>query len=88
METGRSDAAAATWICRGDETLRRGDSVETNARRLRYLLPNFVLTDAKIETGFPEWLRPRVRAFRDDPPDVLLPWSVFSAGPPPEPDAG
>ena len=36
METNRGDAAAATWIVRGDESrLRRGRSVETGAR-LRY----------------------------------------------------
>ena len=49
-------------------------------RSLRYLLPNFVFPQVEKEAGkpVPAWIR-------DNVPDVLLPWSVFSAGPPPEP---
>ncbi|KAH8061567.1 hypothetical protein JL722_4198 [Aureococcus anophagefferens] len=49
-------------------------------RSLRYLLPNLVFPQVEKEAGkpVPAWIR-------DNVPDVLLPWSVFSAGPPPEP---
>lgn len=50
-------------------------------RSLRYLLPNFVFPQIERDgtTKIPTWLRNNV-------PDVLLPWSVFSSGPPPEQD--
>ena len=51
-------------------------------RSLKYLLPNFVFPQVEKEAGkpVPGWIK-------DNVPDVLLPWSVFSAGPPPEPEA-
>jgi dehydrogenase/reductase SDR family protein 1 len=50
-------------------------------RSLRYLLPNFVFPTVEKQAGkpVPAWVR-------DNVPDVLLPWSVFSGGPPPEPE--
>lgn len=53
-------------------------------RSLRYLVPNFLLTDDKV-AALPAWQRPLAALARKNVPDVLLPWSVFSAGPPPEP---
>ena len=49
-------------------------------RSLRYLLPNFVFPQVENEAGkpVPDWIKNNV-------PDLLLPWSVFSSGPPPEP---
>ena len=53
-------------------------------RSLQYLVPNFLLTDAKI-AALPAWQRRAARTFREEyTPDYLLPWSVFSGGPPPE----
>ncbi len=51
-------------------------------RSLRYLLPNYVFPQIEREAGkpVPAWVR-------DNVPDVLLPWGVFSAGPPPDADA-
>lgn len=50
-------------------------------RSLRYLAPNFIFPQIEKEAGkpLPAWLT-------DNVPDWLLPWSVFSAGPPPEPE--
>ncbi|CAB9496282.1 Dehydrogenase/reductase SDR family member 1 [Seminavis robusta] len=50
-------------------------------RSLRYLLPNFVFPQIEKEAGkpVPDWLKNNV-------PDILLPWSTFSSGPPPEMD--
>eukprot|EP00529_Nitzschia_sp_RCC80_P012073 CAMPEP_0113451628 /NCGR_PEP_ID=MMETSP0014_2-20120614/6434_1 /TAXON_ID=2857 /ORGANISM="Nitzschia sp." /LENGTH=561 /DNA_ID=CAMNT_0000342985 /DNA_START=182 /DNA_END=1868 /DNA_ORIENTATION=+ /assembly_acc=CAM_ASM_000159 len=50
-------------------------------RSLRYLLPNFVFPSIEKESDqpIPEWVKSNV-------PDILLPWSVFSSGPPPEMD--
>lgn len=51
-------------------------------RSLRYLLPNFVFPQVEKESGkpVPDWIKNNV-------PDILLPWSTFSAGPPPEADS-
>ncbi|GMH64400.1 hypothetical protein TrST_g2490 [Triparma strigata] len=48
-------------------------------RSLQYLLPNFVFPQIERDSGkeIPDWLKNNI-------PNVLLPWSVFSAGPPPE----
>ena len=48
-------------------------------RSLRYLLPNFAFPIIEKESGkpLPGWVK-------DNVPDFLLPWSVFSGGPPPE----
>lgn len=48
-------------------------------RSLRFILPNFVFPDIEATSGkpLPDWLKENV-------PDVLLPWSVFGAEPPPE----
>ena len=56
-------------------------SIPPSIRSLKYLLPNFVLPQVEKEAGkpVPDW-------FKDNVPDVLLPWSVFSSGPPPEND--
>ena len=56
--------------------------VPPSIRSLKYLAPNFVFPQIEKESGkpVPAWLR-------DNVPDLLLPWSVFSAGPPPEPEA-
>jgi dehydrogenase/reductase SDR family protein 1 len=52
-------------------------------RSLRYLLPNFVFPsiEKELEDGkeIPAWIK-------DNVPDILLPWSTFSSGPPPEMD--
>ena len=50
-------------------------------RSLRYLLPNFVFPQVEKESGkpIPGWIKNNV-------PDILLPWSTFSSGPPPEMD--
>ena len=50
-------------------------------RSLKYLLPNFVFPQVEKEAGkpVPDWIRNNV-------PDILLPWSVFSSGPPPDMD--
>ena len=59
---------------------RRAPSI----RSLQYLVPNFLLTDAKI-ADMPAWQRGLAKRFRDEwTPDYLLPWGVFSGGPPPE----
>mmetsp|Transcript_28307 Transcript_28307/g.51592 ORF Transcript_28307/g.51592 Transcript_28307/m.51592 type:complete len:380 (+) Transcript_28307:72-1211(+) len=51
-------------------------------RSLQYLLPNFVFAQIEKEAGkpVPDWIKNNV-------PDVLLPWSTFSSGPPPEMDS-
>ena len=48
-------------------------------RSLQYLLPNFVFPAIEKQSGepVPDWVKSNV-------PDILLPWSVFSGGPPPE----
>jgi len=50
-------------------------------RSLQYLAPNFIFPQIEKESGepLPAWLR-------DNVPDWLLPWSIFSSGPPPEPE--
>lgn len=50
-------------------------------RSLKYLLPNFVFPQVEKEAGkpVPGWMK-------DNVPDILLPWSIFSSGPPPEMD--
>jgi len=53
-------------------------------RSLKFLVPNFLLTDDKIQQDFTPLQRPIVTWLRDNAvPDYLLPWDVFSAGPPP-----
>ena len=53
-------------------------------RSLRFLVPNFLLTDNKILEDVPSLLRGPVTFLRDNAtPDYLLPWSVFASGPPP-----
>lgn len=51
-------------------------------RSLQYLLPNFVFPQVEKEAGkpVPDWIKNNI-------PDVLLPWSTFSSGPPPEMDS-
>ena len=48
-------------------------------RSLQYLAPNFIFPQIEKESGkpLPAWVR-------DNVPDLLLPWSVFAGGPPPE----
>jgi len=50
-------------------------------RSLQYLLPNFVFPQVEKEAGkpVPDWMKNNI-------PDMLVPWSVFSSGPPPEMD--
>lgn len=49
-------------------------------RSLRFLLPNYVFPSIEKESGpVPSWIK-------DNVPDYLLPWSVFSGGPPPSND--
>jgi dehydrogenase/reductase SDR family member 1 len=50
-------------------------------RSLKYLLPNFVFPQIEKEAG-----KPIPRWVKDNIPDILLPWSIFSSGPPPEMD--
>ena len=60
-----------------------GGNRPPSIRSLKYLLPNFVFPsiEKELEDGkkIPDWLKNNV-------PDVLLPWSIFSSGPPPEMD--
>lgn len=53
-------------------------NIPPSIRSLKYLLPNFVFPMVEKDSGkaVPGWIK-------DNIPDVLLPWSVFS-GPPPE----
>ena len=55
-----------------------GGSRPASIRSLQYLLPNFVFPQIEKESGkpVPAWLR-------DNVPDLLLPWFIFS-GPPPD----
>ena len=50
-------------------------------RSLKFILPNFVFPQIEKESGapLPAWIT-------DNVPDILLPWSVFSGGPPPTSD--
>ena len=50
-------------------------------RNLKFILPSFVFPQIEKQTGapLPEWLTNNI-------PDYLLPWSVFSSGPPPTVD--
>jgi len=56
----------------------------SSIRSLQYLLPNFVFPsiEKELEDGkeIPAWIK-------DNIPNILLPWSVFSSGPPPEMDS-
>lgn len=54
-------------------------SIPPSIRSLKYLLPNFVFPKIEKESGkpIPTWVK-------DNVPDYLLPWSIFSSGPPPE----
>lgn len=51
-------------------------------RSLKFLLPNFVFPQVEAESGkpIPAWIKKNV-------PDILLPWSTFASGPPPEADS-
>jgi dehydrogenase/reductase SDR family protein 1 len=52
-------------------------------RSLKYLLPNFVFPTIEKENGgtpIPNWIKNNV-------PDLLVPWSIFSSGPPPDMDS-
>jgi dehydrogenase/reductase SDR family protein 1 len=55
-------------------------TIPPSIRSLKFLLPNFVFPQIEKESGkpVPSWLS-------DNVPDILLPWSVFSQGPPPPP---
>lgn len=52
-------------------------STPPSIRSLKYLLPNFVFPSIEKEAGkpVPQWIKQNV-------PDTMLPWSVFSSGPP------
>jgi len=58
-----------------------GKTRPASIRSLQYLLPNFVFPQVEKEAGksVPDWMKNNV-------PDILIPWSVFSSGPPPEMD--
>ena len=47
-------------------------------RNLRFILPSFVFPQIEKESGtaLPSWIKNNV-------PDFLLPWSIFTSGPPP-----
>ena len=70
------------------ELAQEFDFTDTDGRRppsirsLQYLLPNFVFPQIEKEAGkpVPDWMKNNV-------PDILLPWSTFSSGPPPEMDS-
>lgn len=50
-------------------------------RNLKFILPNFVFPQIEKQSGtpLPGWIA-------DNVPDYLLPWSIFSSGPPPTSD--
>jgi dehydrogenase/reductase SDR family protein 1 len=52
--------------------------IPPSIRSLKFILPNFVFPQIEKESGsrLPSWITENV-------PDYLLPWSVFSGGPPP-----
>ena len=55
----------------------------SSIRSLKYLLPNFVFPTIEKENGgtpIPNWIKNNV-------PDLLVPWSIFSSGPPPDMDS-
>ena len=58
-------------------------SVPASIRSLKYLAPNFIFPQIEEESGepVPDWIKENV-------PDIKLPWSVFSSGPPPDPPVG
>jgi dehydrogenase/reductase SDR family protein 1 len=54
----------------------------SSIRSLKYLLPNFVFPTIEKQNGgkpIPNWIKNNV-------PDLLVPWSTFSSGPPPDID--
>ena len=55
--------------------------VPPSIRSLKFILPSFVFPQIEKESGstVPSWIS-------DNVPDYLLPWSVFSSGPPPTVD--
>lgn len=61
-----------------------GGNRPPSIRSLKYLLPSFVFPtiEKKLEKGkeIPAWIK-------DSVPDILLPWSTFSSGPPPDMDS-
>ena len=56
-------------------------STPPSIRSLKFILPSFVFPQIEKESGaaLPAWIT-------DNVPDFLLPWSVFSGGPPPTSD--
>lgn len=56
-----------------------GGKTPASIRSLKFILPGFVFPQIEKESGapFPSWVT-------DNVPDFLLPWSVFSGGPPPQ----
>ena len=56
-------------------------SLPPSIRSLKFILPSFVFPQIESESGapLPSWVK-------DNVPDFLLPWSVFSSGPPPTAD--
>ena len=56
-------------------------SLPPSIRSLKFILPSFVFPQIESESGapLPSWVKENV-------PDFLLPWSVFSSGPPPTAD--
>ena len=62
-----------------DDNKHRPSSI----RSLKYLLPNFVFPTIEKENGgtpIPNWIKNNV-------PDLLVPWAIFSSGPPPDMDS-
>lgn len=55
--------------------------VPPSIRSLKFILPSFVFPQIEKESGspIPSWIK-------DNVPDFLLPWSIFSSGPPPTVD--
>jgi dehydrogenase/reductase SDR family protein 1 len=55
--------------------------IPPSIRSLKFILPSFVFPQIEKESGspVPSWIS-------DNVPDYLLPWSVFSSGPPPTVD--
>ena len=56
-------------------------TIPPSIRNLRFILPSFVFPQIEKESGatLPSWIK-------DNVPDFLLPWSIFTSGPPPTAD--
>mmetsp|Transcript_11309 Transcript_11309/g.16932 ORF Transcript_11309/g.16932 Transcript_11309/m.16932 type:complete len:357 (+) Transcript_11309:737-1807(+) len=53
-------------------------------RSIRFIIPNFLLSDSALdEMNLQPLALSFLRTLRNSIPDILLPWSVFSSGPPP-----